>query len=107
MEALCWFLYNGIIFHWQLLNFQHEIAKGMYSLTLQIADPPTIDHFSSSAFFFFFFNESRFTNFRHHSTYGLKFSSIRIAGKISFHYEIKSTFFHIEIRLASDLWANI
>lgn len=53
MEALCWFLYNGIIFHWQLLNFQHEIAKGMYSLTLQIADPPTIDHFSSSAFFFF------------------------------------------------------
>ena len=104
MEALCWFLYNGINFHWQLLNFQHEIAKGIYSLTLQIADPPTTYHFSSSAFFF---NESRFTNFRHHSTYGLKFSSIRIAGKISFYYEIKSTFFHTEIRLASDLWANI
>ena len=46
MEALCWFTYNGISFHWQLLNFQQEIAKGVgYNLTLQIVDPPPPQHF--------------------------------------------------------------
>lgn len=56
---------------------------------------------------FLFLN--RITNFRfkHHATVIWRFAAFELRGEIGFHYEIKSTFFHMEMRLASGLRANI